>query len=622
MLFCRLMPTVFLLSATMLASPVLAAVSGPAQGLRHETGPTVQAGRGYVDSEAYLRGIVAVRLGDDLEAAQAFRKALQADPTDVDLLRQAFVRSVMVGAPQAVELARIADKTPKDRSVISALVLGDDAAVRGDWAEAVQYYHRAGDDPMARLIVPLLLAWCQQAQGHADEAIESLLHVPGSVLSPFYTLHAALIAQVAGQSDRAETLFVQTQKAMPGYDMLLTRSQAAWLWNHGQQDKARAVIRKLVATDSILGLAGPALQAEIAHYPVTSAREGIARAYVLTAFLLRQQAREQAQQGMEGEGSALNLFQFNEAARLMLGFALAMDPTLADARLMLAEIQDDEHHFAAARETLVRVSPQDPLAMVATLRLAVLETTNDHPAEAIPLLQHLAQQVPGQIIIERSLGNAFSQTKDWKGAIAAYTRAIDLANVQKSPDWTLLFLRGMAYHEAGDWAAAKNDTRAALAYAPDEPLLLNFLGYGMVEQHEDLAEAEQLLRKAHALDDQDAAITDSLGWVRVEQGDLVGGIPLLEKAAEQTPEDPEVNYHLGEAYWRVGRRTEAVDQWNMALGLHPSPADESLIRAALQKASVPPLMAPAGPDSPAPQPDAAAQPAAVQSVQEQGKHTP
>ena len=619
MLFCRLMPTVFLLSATMLVSPALAAAPDLAHVLHHKNDPTVQAESGRVDSEAYLRGIVAVRLGDDLEAAQAFRTALQADPTNVDLLRQAFVRSVMVGDPQAVELARVVDRTPQDRSVISALVLGDDAVVRNAWPEAVQYYHRAGADPMARLIMPLLLAWCQQAQGHADEAIESLLHVSGSVLAPFYTLHAGLIAQVAGQSDRAEALFEQAQKTMPGYDMLLTRSHAAWLWTHGQQDKARAAIRKLVETDSIMGLAGPALQASIAHYPVTSAREGIARAYVLTAFLLRQQAREQAQQEPGGEGGALNLFQFNEAARLMLGFALAMDPTLVDARLMLAEIQDDEQHFAAARETLARVPPQDPLAIVATLRLAVLETTNDHPADAIPLLRHLAEQAPGQIVIERALGNAFSQTKDWAAAIAAYTRAIDLANAQKSPDWTLLFLRGMAYHEAGNWAAAKQDTRAALAYAPDEPLLLNFLGYGMVEQHEDLAEAEQLLRKAHALDAQDAAITDSLGWVRVEQGDLAGGIPLLEKAAEQTPEDPEVNYHLGEAYWRVGRKAEAVDQWNVALGLHPGPADERLIRAALQKAGVPPAP-PAGTSATPVTPVAA--PAQATPAQEQGKHTP
>lgn len=610
MLFCRLMPTVFLLSATMLVSPALAAVPEPGHGPLHKGGPVERSGSGHIDSEAYLRGIVAVRMGDDTQAAQAFRTALQADPANAELLRQAFVRNVMAGDPQAVELAHLVEKTPQDRSVVSALVLGNDAAVRGAWADATQYYRRAGEDPMTHLILPLLLAWCEQAQGHADAAIESLLHPQTPLLLPFYTLHAGIIAQVAGQSERAEALFERAQKIMPGEDMLLARSQAAWLWNHGQQEKARATLRKLVEADSILGLAGPALQANIGHYPVTSMREGIAHAYVLSAFLLRQQAREQ---GAEGEGGALNLFQINEAARLMLGFALGMDPILVDARLMLAEIQDNEQHFTAARETLAHVPPQDPLAIVATLRLAVLETTNDHPEEAIPLLRHLSEQAPGRIVIERALGTALSQTKDWKGAIAAYTRAIDLANAQKMPDWTLLFLRGMAYHEAGDWAAAKADTRAALAYAPDEPLLLNFLGYGMVEQHEDLAEAEKLLRKAHELDVHDAAITDSLGWVRVERGDLAGGIPLLEKAAEQTPEDPEVNYHLGEAYWRMGRKAEAVDQWNVALGLHPSAADEVLIRAALQKAGVP--AAPAG-EQPA------AAPASAQPVQEQGKHTP
>lgn len=611
MLFCRLMPMVFLLSATMLVPPALAAAPEPANVLHNKSNPVEPVQTGRVDSQAFLRGIVAVHLGDDLEAAQAYNTALQADPANMDLLRQAFVRNIMAGNPQAVELARQVDKNIPSRSVVSAMVLGNDAAVRGAWPDAVQYYHRAGADPMAHLILPLLLAWCQQAQGHADAAIESLLHAQTSVLQPFYTLHAGIIAQVAGQSERAGALFEQAQKIMPGYDTLLTRSYAAWLWAHGKQDKARTVIRKLVETDAVLALAGPALQANIAHYPVTSPQAGIARGYVLTAFLLRQQAREQAQQATNPENGAFNQLQFNEAARLMLGFALAMDPTLVDARLMLAEIQDDEQHFNAARQTLERVPPQDPLAAVATLRLAVLESANDHPADAIPLLRHLAEQVPGQIIIERELGSALSQTKDWQGAIAAYSRAIDLANAQKRPDWTLLFLRGMAYHEAGDWPHAKADARAALAYAPDDSFLLNFLGYSMAEQHEDLNEAEKLLQKAHALDAQDAAITDSLGWVRVERGDLAGGLPLLEKAAEQTPEDPEVNYHLGEAYWRVGRRTEAVDQWNMALGLHPSPADEALIRAALQKAGVPATTS-----------GAQATPVPAQPAPEQGKHTP
>ena len=106
----------------------------------------------------------------------------------------------------------------------------------------------------------------------------------------------------------------------------------------------------------------------------------------------------------------------------------------------------------------------------------------------------------------------------------------------------------------------------------------------MAERHENLKEAERLLRKAHTLAPQDAAITDSLGWVLVERGDIKMGMSMLEKAAEEVPEDPEVNYHLGEAYWQDGRHIEAVNQWNMALDMHPSKEDTKLIYAALRRA--------------------------------------
>lgn len=620
MLFCRLLPTVFmLLSATVLASPLYAAqpdTSGAAlKGAEPKADTAVMhAPVGHVDSGAFLSAVIAVRRGDDLQAARSFRQAAAADPQNMELLKQAFVRSVMAGDADAVPLAHKLDKLPGAQSVISALVLGNDAAVRGEWGEALTYYHQARTDPLTHLIMPLLLAWCEQAQGHANEAVESLTHIQKSVLVPFYTLHAALIAQVAGQTDRAGQLFDETRKIMPGGDLLLTRSYAAWLWEHGQKEKARAELRKLEGDDPVLLLAGPQLQATISHFPVTSARGGIARAYILTAFLLRQQGREQAQQaaatgGMVGNDA--NLYQFNEAARLMLGFALAMDPTLAEACLMLAEIQIDEDHGAAARETLLRVPQSDPMSPVARLRLAVLDSTPDQATEAVSLLRPLVAQLPDQILLQRALGNALVQQKDWKGAIAAYTKAIDLATAQKDVDWTLLFLRAMVYHEMGDWPHARDDARAALAYAPDESMLLNFLGYSMVERHENLPEAEKLLRKAHQLSPDDAAITDSLGWVRAERGDLNEALELLEKAAEKTPEDPEVNYHLGEVYWRQGRKTEAIDQWNVALGLHPIPSDEVLIRAALKRAGVEPDVKKADQAAPA-----------KAAPQDKGTHTP
>ncbi|MFT9148737.1 MAG: tetratricopeptide repeat protein [Acetobacter sp.] len=542
---------------------------------------------GLVDSGAFLRGIVAARLGDDPEAAQAFRDALRTDPANGNLLKQAFVRSVMAGDPQAVQLARKSVAASDRESVIAALVLGNDAVSRGAWADAVHYYRQAEVDPLAHLIMPLLMAWCEQAQGHADKGMARLVSIQGSVLVPFYTTHAALIAHAGGLQPQAGVLFAQAQKMMPGGDLLLARSYAAWLWAQGKHGQARDLLRAQIASDAVLALAGPGLQADIARFPVANARAGIARAYVLTAFLLREQAHDQAHNtGMDPMKGAANRYQIDEATRLMLGFALGMDPAQADARLMLAEIQDEEGYTAAARRTLQLVAHDDPLAPVANLRLAVLDTSSDQIDEAITLLSALARQAPDQLTVLRALGNALAQKKDWKGAIAAYTKAIDLGAAHKNVDWTLLFLRASAYYEAGDWPRARDDGRAALAYAPEEPMLLNFLGYSMAERRENLPEAGRLLSKAHQLAPEDAAITDSLGWALLEQGDLAGGMPLLEKAAELTPEDAEINYHLGEAYWRVGRRTEAVDQWNMALGLHPNAADEERIRAALRRAGV------------------------------------
>lgn len=259
---------------------------------------------------------------------------------------------------------------------------------------------------------------------------------------------------------------------------------------------------------------------------------------------------------------------------------------------MLAEIQGEEGHPDAARETLLHVPPTDPLAPVAMFRLSMFDIAAGRLDDAIALLNKLSSRSPeqtaGQAQVQRVLGGALLEKKDWAGAIAAYTRAMEFDRKHGAVDWALLSMRATTYYEAGDWPHARADARAALAYAPDEPSLLNFLGYSMTERHENLPEAEELLRKAHRLAPEEAAITDSLGWVRVEQGDVEGGLVLLEKAAEQIPEDPEVNYHLGEAYWRLGRRTEAVDQWNMALGLHPNPSDEKLIRAALERADMAP----------------------------------
>ncbi|MBQ5774153.1 MAG: hypothetical protein IIW09_04910, partial [Acetobacter sp.] len=283
-----------------------------------------------IDSGAFLCGIVAARLGDDTEATKAFLKALRADPNNNVLLKQAFLHSVMANDSHADALALRLARSGGGQSVVSAFVLGNAAVMSAKWSDALHYYQIAGaHDALAKIIVPLLQAWCKEGKGEVTPAISGLLKHSFSVFTPFYVLHAGLIAHVGGLDGRAGDLFARAQKIMSGYDLLLTRSYAAWLWNHGQKDKARDVLRELIAENFMFALAGPDLQSVIGRYPVVSVREGIARVYVLADLILRQQKYDQVDLERFGRDKTLVLQQYDEVARLMLGFALKMEPELA-----------------------------------------------------------------------------------------------------------------------------------------------------------------------------------------------------------------------------------------------------------------------------------------------------
>ena len=589
MVLCRYLPTAFVLffSVNVAADPFARAASVPE--LAQTQGKKITAANQKVDSGAFLAGIAARSRGDDSEAARALRAASQADPANRDMATQAFVLSVLAGSPEAVELARREEQFA-GKEILSSFVLGNHAALNGDWQAAARYYQQGSQDPMAHLVLPLLLAWCDQAEHKTHAALDALSRIQGSVLSPFYTLHAALIAQLSGDSAEAGRLFAQAQHAMPGEDLLLARSYAAWCWQNGQRDKARELLRRMIDADPVLALAGKQFQAEVSKFPVDTSLQGLARAYVLTAFLFQQQLRNAEQEAMSPQAARQARFRLNEATRLMLSFALELDPHMSEALLMMAEVQQDEGHPQAARATLLRMPSRSPLMPVAAFKLALIDNESDHLDEARDKLLALVKDNPELVLPVSELGNTEASRKNWQGAFAAYDKAVNLSRAGaplrgvKKEYWSLLFLRAVTSYELGNWPKAKADLKEALALQPDNPLLLNFLGYSMTEQHEDLAEAERLLRKAVELDPDDAAIRDSLGWVMVERGDLKEGTQLLERAVAQTPEDPEVNYHLGEVYWRMGRHREAVDHWNLALELKPEPRDEKLIRGALARA--------------------------------------
>jgi len=167
--------------------------------------------------------------------------------------------------------------------------------------------------------------------------------------------------------------------------------------------------------------------------------------------------------------------------------------------------------------------------------------------------------------------------------VAAYDAALSRAGDQGAASWPLLYARGIALERAGQWPRAEADFKRALQLVPEQPYVLNYLGYTWVERGENLAEARGMLERAMALRPQDGNIADSLGWALFKLGDLPNATKWLERAAELESRNATINDHLGDAYWAAGRRREAVFQWRRALTLDPEPAEGPRIEAKLRE---------------------------------------
>jgi Flp pilus assembly protein TadD len=303
--------------------------------------------------------------------------------------------------------------------------------------------------------------------------------------------------------------------------------------------------------------------------PITDPRQGVAEAYAGMAGAMRQENQA-------------------DVAPMLIQLALMMDPNLTEAHLVAADLAASDHHYAEAATALRAVSPQDPLAGVVALHLAAFEMRIGQSALAETQLRALTKSYPDQSEPLARLGDIYAQDRKYGDAVAAYSGAIARLKSPTQSDWSLFYARGASYERVHDWPRAESDMRAALKLSPDQPAVLNFLGFSWTEQNHNLPEARAMIQRALDQRPNDGAIVDSLGWVMLRQGDVHRAVQLLQQAAELAPNDPTITGHLGDAYWEAGRHLEAEDQWRRALVLNPDPDDAARIEARLKSIGVGP----------------------------------
>ena len=185
-------------------------------------------------------------------------------------------------------------------------------------------------------------------------------------------------------------------------------------------------------------------------------------------------------------------------------------------------------------------------------------------------------------MVHVTLGDTLRGMERYIDAIAPYDTAISLIEPAAEQHWVIFFARGIVHERTDQWEKAEADFRRALELRPEQPQVLNYLGYSFLEKRENLDEAIDMIERAVALRPDSGYIVDSLGWGFYLLGRYDEALVQLERAAALMPVDPIVNDHLGDAYWVVGRKTEAAFQWNRALSFDPEEELATRIRRKLE----------------------------------------
>ena len=505
----------------------------------------------------YLAARLAGLTADYTVAAEYFSRALNADPANTMLMEHTAISEVGRGAVEAaLPIAAAFDKTGQ-RSQIADLLILTELARKEDFATAIADLDKGRS--AGELVDGLYRAWALLGLGQMSEAtgaFDAVTQMSG--LKAFGLYHKALALASAGDFEGADAIFA-------GEDGAPLRATRHGVIAHAQilsQLERNADAVRLI--DETYGQTGDpallALRAELeggATVPfsmVTGPKDGIAEVYYTVASALG------------SENTDINTLAY---ARM----AAYLAPEDADATLLVASILEGQGQHALASAEFDRIPRDNPAYLQAELGRAEALIASGRVDAAIEALERAAKEHPDRVDVWNTLGGTLQREDRFGDAAAAYDRAI--ANISGDPAgyWSLYFARGICHERLKQWPEAEGDFRKALELNPDQPSVLNYLGYSYIERKEKLDEALGMIERAVAARPDDGAFVDSLGWGLYRLGRYEEAVTQMERAVELMPVDPVINDHLGDVFWAVGRAREAEFQWRRALSFAEGSTD-------------------------------------------------
>ena len=518
---------------------------------------------------AYLSGRHAEANAQTARAVSFLNTARDLDPNNNRLIEDSYFLAAQVGDfAQAVPAAKRAFEANPRRG-IAPVVIAADAYRKKDYAGAWAVIEKIPAQSVNSFALPVLRAWSAAPIKPAEAAIAELTQLKnfqdtarlvdmmGGMLNEHYGLRDAALAHydtMAGniENERASALRI----VVKGYHRL------------GKAPQAKAVIarfEKAHGSSPMLEAMALALNQPAAKF---TPQEGMSEALFAAAELL-----------LQGEPNLTRM----QIATAYAQTALHVNPGLTVARMFIGSAFTARGRLEEANAVLGGVAKGEPGNLEARMQMANNLAAMGRADESLGVLRELLKEQPTWADIHIAVGDLLRREERFGEAVGEYTAALKLRPAQAEENWAIYYTRGISYERTKDWTNAEKDFKKALEIKPGEASVLNYLGYSYLDRGVNLKEARRLIELAFSKRPDDGFIIDSLGWMLFMLGEYNQAVIHLEKAVEAEPADATINEHLGDAYWKVGRRTEARYQWQRALTLDVEDAQRAAIGKKLEQ---------------------------------------
>lgn len=552
------------LAAAVLAGPAAAQTADPAA----QDAPATGTERATVNVQSLSGAYLAAKLARENRqpgiAADYYDEALRLDPTSDVLQQEAMFAYLADGRfKDGVDLAA---KLVDDDTVgkVAQIAVALDALHDGRFDAAIESLKLRDTSDLDTLLVGHLSAWADVGAGRGQEAIRRVEALRGaSWFEAFNQYEIGLIAGLTGDVERARTalgaLISDQSTAQTSVDAYLAGAEAL------ARIEARSG-RKQQALDAV----ARGLELAPAYEPLTQLEAAIRDGKEIAPPI--RDAQGGAAETLYILGQAINRGDGQDVALLYFQFAKAVANT-ADPKLLtaLAGVADRSKQIDLAISYYEQIPEGSPYRRTAELQMGLDLWQAERKDEAKVHLRKAVESYPDDLQAHLALADVLAADKDYAGAVTMLDKALSLAPADAPNVWNIYYQRGIAYERQKQWDKAEPDFRKALELEPNQPQVLNYLGYSWVDMNRNLDEGLNMIRTAVELRPNDGYIIDSLGWAYYRLGRFDEAVEQLERAVLIMPADPTLNDHLGDAYWRVGRTREARFQWNRALVGDPAP---------------------------------------------------